>query len=191
MAKEKKTEKKPAAKAPKKDTKIKKPKPPHAPPKPGAKAKTRPPRSNGKHAGGRPTKYNPELYKTLPDMFKDGQSIVEVCVELGISISTYYNWEDEYPEFLEASTRGKLVSRAWWERMGRENLYDESEYDAEARVSTNKKFNDRLWSKNVGCRFKKSSDPRLFDWTDKQEVGVTDKDGNDRSFTVTFTKPKE
>lgn len=158
-------------KQPAKKTPAKKPAAKKAP-EPASKklgGKTIPPRSNGKHPGGRPRKYNPEICKTLPDMFKDGQSIVEVCVELGIDVTTYLDWEKEYPEFSQASTRGRLLSRAWWEKMGRENLYDESEYDAETKTSSQKKFNDRLWSKNMGCRFKKA-EPGLFDWTDKQEI---------------------
>lgn len=133
------------------------------------KQETRPARSNGKHPGGRPTKYVESIINRLPDMFSEGQSIVEVCVELGISVATYFSWQEQYPEFLEASTRGKLISRAWWEKQGRENLFDESEYDAEKKISSNKKFNDRLWSKNMGCRFK-VVESGLFDWTDKQEV---------------------
>lgn len=158
MATKKQPEKKTPAKSPKKPT-----------PKKTAAKKTTPARSNGKHPGGRPRKYNPEICKKLPDMFREGQSIVEVCVELDISVVTYFQWEKEYPEFSKASTRGKLISRAWWEKMGRENLYDESEYDAETKTSSNKKFNDRLWSKNMGCRFK-NVEPGLFDWTDKQQV---------------------
>jgi hypothetical protein len=153
--------------------------------KPAKKApekKTIPARSNGKHPGGRPSKYNPEICKTLPDMFKEGQSVCEVATELGISVVTYYQWEKDYPEFLNASTRGKQISQSWWEKQGRTNLFDESEFGEGSGV--NRRFNDRLWSKNMACRFRK-------DWTEKQEIGVTDKDGNDRSFTITFAKPKE
>jgi hypothetical protein len=153
------------------------------------KTATAPARSNGKHPGGRPTKYIEGIIEKLPGMFTEGQSIVEVCVELGISVATYYSWEKEYPEFLESSTRGKLISRAWWEKTGRTNLFDHEEYDSESKVSTKDKFNDRLWSKNMACRFRKET-PEVFGWGDKQEIGVTDKDGNDRSFTVNFVKPE-
>ena len=33
---------------------------------------------------GRPTKYNAKLCKLLPSMFANGESISEVCAELGI-----------------------------------------------------------------------------------------------------------
>lgn len=115
------------------------------------------------HAGGRPTIYDPAWVEKLPDMFRDGQSVLEVAVNLGISRATYYNFEKEHPEFLDASTRGKELSQAWWECQGRENLWDTREYDAETKVSVDRKFNDRLWNKNVSCRFRN-------DWTDKSEI---------------------
>ena len=118
-----------------------------------------------KHAGGRPTDYNPEWVKTLPEMFSEGQSVLEVSVNLGISRASYYNFEKEYPEFLDASTRGKELSQAWWERMGRENMFDTKEYDSETKISIERKFNDRLWNKNVSCRFRN-------DWTDKSEIDL-------------------
>jgi hypothetical protein len=116
--------------------------------------------------GGRPTDYNPEWVETLPDMFTEGQSVLEVAVKLGITKTTYYAYEKQYPEFLAASTRGKEISQQWWESKGRENLFDIQEYDAENKISTSKKFNDRLWSRNMAARFRE-------DWTEKQQVEVS------------------
>lgn len=122
--------------------------------------------SKAKHAGGRPSGYKPEWVAMLPEMFRQGQSVTEVAVELGISKAAYYVYEAEYPEFLDASTRGKQISQAWWEKQGRENLFDISEYDGETKTSTRKAFNNSLWAKNVSCRFRS-------DWTDKSEVDAT------------------
>lgn len=116
-----------------------------------------------KHAGGRPSEYKPEWAKMLPDMFRDGQSVVEVATELNISKSAYYEYEKKYPEFMDASTRGKQISQAWWEKQGRINLFDTSEYDGETKQSMSKRFNAGLWAKNVSNRFPN-------DWRDKQEV---------------------
>lgn len=115
---------------------------------------------------GRPTLYKPEYCETLPAMFSEGQSVVEVAIAIGVCKDTLYEWAKVYPEFSDALTRGRQISQAWWEKIGRENLFDISEYDAEAKISTQRKFNDRLWSKNVSCRFRK-------DWTDKIEVEQT------------------
>jgi hypothetical protein len=73
-------------------------------------------------AGGRPSKYNPAWVEELPDMFADGQSVLEVAVNLGISKTAYYEYEAAHPEFADASMRGKELSQAWWERQGREGL---------------------------------------------------------------------
>jgi hypothetical protein len=116
-----------------------------------------------KHPGGQPTKYNPEWVETIPNMFSEGQSVLEVAISLGVCKDSLYEYAKLYPEFSDALSRGKAISQAWWERQGRENLYDTSEYDSENKISTTRKFNDRLWNKNVSCRFRK-------DWTDKSEL---------------------
>lgn len=115
------------------------------------------------HAGGRPTKYDPAICDDFEDNFMHGQSVLEVAVSMGVSRDTFYQWAKEHKEFSDALTRGREVSQAWWEKQGRENLFDHEEYDSESHISTKDKFNDRLWSKNISCRFKQ-------DWTDKQEV---------------------
>jgi transposase len=120
-----------------------------------------------KHPGGRPSGYKPEWCSILPDMFREGQSVVEVATELGISKSAYYLYESAYPEFMDASTRGKQISQAWWEKQGRTNLFDTSEYDGDTKQSSTRKFNNALWAKNVACRFR-------GDWTDKQEIEISD-----------------
>lgn len=116
-----------------------------------------------KHPGGRPTKYKPEICEGFENRFEEGQSILEVAVSLGVSRDTLYQWAKDHKEFSDALTRAREVSQAWWEKIGRENLFDTEEYDSETKISTKNKFNDRLWSKNVSCRFRN-------DWTDKQEI---------------------
>ncbi len=115
---------------------------------------------------GRPTDYRPEYVERLPGMFAEGQSIVEIAVELGVCRDTIYEWAKVYPDFSDALTRGREISQAWWEKKGRKNLFDTETYDGNTKQSKSRKFNDRLWSKNVSCRFRK-------DWTDKTEVDLT------------------
>lgn len=113
--------------------------------------------------GGRPTIYNPEWVEKLPDMFKDGQSITEVAVELGIHKDSLYEYAKVYPEFSDALSRGKQLSQAWWERQGRTGLYKTSEYDGESKVSTTVSINEKMWAKNMSCRFP-------ADWTEKKQL---------------------
>lgn len=135
--------------------------------------------STPKHAGGRPTDYYPEICEGFEDNFKQGQSILEVAVELGVARSTIYLWAKEHPEFSDALTRAREVSQAWWERQGRENLFDHEEYDGESKISTKDKFNNSLWKENM-CK-------RFTDWRDRQEI--TGKDGE--PLTVRILKASE
>ncbi|WP_010261137.1 transposase [Treponema primitia] len=68
----------------------------------------------------RPTKYNKAIADKLPDLFGEGQSIIEVCGELKISRDTFYNWKKQYPEFSKAVDDGLTLSQAFWEKLGRE-----------------------------------------------------------------------
>ena len=129
-----------------------------------------------KHPGGRPTSYDPSFCEGFEKRFAEGQSILEVANSMGLSRDTFYEWEKVYPEFSYALNRGRAASQAWWERMGRENLFDTETYDSETRISNKSRFNDRLWTKNVSCRFKK-------DWADRQEI--------EHSGTIEIGKPPE
>jgi hypothetical protein len=112
-------------------------------------------------AGGRPTKYKPEICKQLPELFEDGASIAEVCVELGITKSTFYEWGKKYREFSDAIKRGLVLSEAWWSRFGQQG--------AMGKVS----INPAMWIFNMKNR---------FGWADKQEI--TGAEGGEIVFTL-------
>ena len=52
-------------------------------------------------------------------MFQQGESVAEVCVQLGIAKSTFYLSIDRYELFAEAYAMGKMYSEAWWQKLGR------------------------------------------------------------------------
>lgn len=64
-------------------------------------------------------KYKPEYAIKLPEMFKSGEDVAEVCAALNISRATFYNWIKKYPEFEEAYSFAKTLSEAWWQKLGR------------------------------------------------------------------------
>lgn len=85
--------------------------------KPNAKPKTS---TKPKSKGGRPTKYNPDIITDIPEMFRNGESIEEVCRDkLHISKQTCYDWIKKYPEFSDAIKEGVGISEAWWHTLGR------------------------------------------------------------------------
>ncbi len=111
---------------------------------------------------GRPTDYRPEYDQRIIEVMQEGASLVEFCAEIGVSRETPYEWARVHPSFSDAFTRARLLCQSWWEKQGRENLSDEF------CDGSGKKFNDRLWNKNVSCRFRD-------DWTDnKPNEGTKD-----------------
>ncbi len=99
-------------------------------------------------AGGRPTKYKPEMCQVVIDMMKEGASKTEVAAELDIVWDTLARWQVEIAEFSEAIKKGEKLSEAWWLRKGRVNL-------------ENKDFSPTLWYMNMKNR---------HGWSDKQET---------------------
>ncbi len=96
--------------------------------------------------------------EVLPDGWKDkvcalaaeGGSEVEMRVELGLCISTFYKFMETEKEFSETIKKASDLCRVWWERKGRKNL-------------DGKEFNSTLWYMNMKNR---------FGWADKQESKV-------------------
>lgn len=96
-----------------------------------------------KHAGGAPPKYKKEYCELVRDLGKDGKSITQIAVFIGVVKQTVYNWEKEYPEFLDALTRARENAQAWYEDIGQRGLI------------MGKDFNASTWAKQVSCRFPK------------------------------------
>ncbi len=121
----------------------------------------------------RPTKYRKEFVDMLPDLMKNGEGVCEVCVKLGISRDTFFEWVKVHKPFSDAYTRARILCQAWWEKQGRAGLYDrfvtEDDIDPETKKPTGRKkkthlvMNSGLWAKNVSCRFPD-------DWRDKQAI---------------------
>ena len=70
---------------------------------------------------GRPTEYKPEYLEKVAGMFLAGATDSEVADELGVTVTTLYNWRAKYPEFLAAIRYGKenaddRVERALFQR---------------------------------------------------------------------------
>jgi len=102
---------------------------------------------------GRPTKYSLKLCELLPAMFANGESVLEVCAELGIHKDTFFEWVKKYPDFSDSYKKGLELSEAWWTRLGR--------IGSTGKLS----IQPATWIFNMKNRFK---------WTDRQELNVPD-----------------
>jgi hypothetical protein len=89
---------------------------------------------------GRPTLYDAAHCETALKAGQAGKSLAWIAAELGVCKQTLHNWSNEYPEFLDALTRAKLLSQRWWEDTGQTNM-------------TAPGFNGSVWSRSMAARF--------------------------------------
>jgi len=99
------------------------------------------------HAGGRPTKYTPEIVPRLTIAMKNGLSVQRFCRDEHLSPDTFYRWVKEHSEFSDAFAIGKSECEAYWETWLVENI-------------TNKDVNTALVKLFMANR---------FGWSDKSE----------------------
>jgi len=72
---------------------------------------------------GRPSTFKAEYCEKVIELGKQGMSVVEMACEIGVARATLEtNWPEQHPEFLEAFTRAREESQAWWEKTGREGM---------------------------------------------------------------------
>ena len=100
---------------------------------------------------GRPTKYTKDIAETLADQFKDGQSVIEVCGQIGITKDTFYEWVKKYPDFSDSYKKGLELSQQWWEKLGRAGTVGKIP------------VNTVMWIYNMKNRFR-------ADWNDRIQV---------------------
>lgn len=99
-------------------------------------------------AGGRPSKYSPELCEKLIDHMKEGNSFETFAAVAGCGVSTLYDWCKNYPEFSEAKKKAFALSQRVWEDLG---------------LKMAKEGNATIW---IFCM------KNRFGWKDKQEQEI-------------------
>lgn len=62
----------------------------------------------------RALKYDPEFCWTVRQMGQDGQFPEEWCAEIGITMSTLFNWANIYPDFDQAVREAWHLLNAYW-----------------------------------------------------------------------------
>ena len=110
---------------------------------------------------GRPPDYKPEYCEQLIKHMQDGFSYESFAASIGTHRSTLYNWEKQYPEFLDTKKIAMEMCQFWWEKAGKDGLYSVFGEDEKGRrAEIEKCISPSLWIFNMKARFRwKDSDP--------------------------------
>ena len=124
---------------------------------------------------GRPSKYDPAFCEQTIELGKEGKSIEQIAVRLGVGTRTMYEWRDNHPEFLRALEIAKECEQDWWETVAQRHMLEEKDAP---------KINATIWSRSMAARF-----PRKYRESIKQEI--TGADGSALGITVNFVKASD
>ncbi len=127
---------------------------------------------NDKQLPGRPRLipkiWNEEIKQKILDAYKEGQSDIAAIVTLDIAKETFYklvradkeSLGDIEQDFVDTIKKGRALSQAWWEEMGRKGTIGMVDI-----------FNNGAFVFNMKNRFK----PKGYDstWADKVETHNT------------------
>lgn len=70
----------------------------------------------------RALRYDPEYCWVIRDMAQQGKFPESWCAHIGVTMSTLYNWADEYPEFSEAFEIAWHLLNDYWTEYAVKNL---------------------------------------------------------------------
>ena len=103
-----------------------------------------------KHAGGRPTKYDPSYCELAIELGRQGKSGEVIACQIGVIYETMTEWAKIHPEFSAALTLAKQLELQWWENAGQEYMLHTG-------------FSASAWSRSMAARFPKK-------WREKTQV---------------------
>jgi len=120
---------------------------------------------------GRRPKFKEEYCDMLIDHMASGLSYETFAAIIRTHRSTLYNWEKQYPQFLDAKKLGKEAAQVFWEKIGLAQAVGDKTYG---------KGNCASWIFNMKNR---------FNWTDKQELATPE--DNRKSFKLAYSVEDE
>lgn len=115
--------------------------------------------SNNSNLGGRPSKFEEDYCELLITHMNSCMSYESFAGVLGVCTQTLYNWEKQYPQFLDAKKIAFEKSRYWWEKQLTSGLWHQKDLA---------NLNPTLWIFNMKNRFPK-------EWREKQEIAEESK----------------
>ena len=148
---------------------------------------------------GAPTKYNKTMCAKVFKLAASGLYNPAIATRMGISTATLHNYMNLYPDFLEAIQGGRELADAKVENvlykmaMGYKHTVEKpvvvSDGVEGSHVETVKYEVDVPPNFSAISFHLRNRKPK--EWRDKQEIGLTGKDGEDRSFSVVFGRGKD
>lgn len=146
----------------------------------------------------RATKYQGDLtILAVEFMARAGLTDKEMADKLGIDKSNFNVWKKKHPDFFEKLKEGKNEA----DKQVEQSLFKMATgfyYDAEKPVVVSTgDFTSEVQIANYQEFYKPVPVAAIFwlknrqpeKWRDKQEIGLTDKNGNDRCMTISFADP--
>jgi hypothetical protein len=70
----------------------------------------------------RNSKYDPEYCEKIKIMAQDGMFPEEWACEIGVTLWTFKNWAQKYPDFNEALVQSRLLLTSWWTKKLRDTM---------------------------------------------------------------------
>lgn len=142
---------------------------------------------DAKNLGGRPTEYEPEYAEQATKLCLLGATDDELADFFKVHRATIYRWKHTHPEFCAAIVAGKEVAD---ERVERALYQKATGYNVTEEMAIKVKleqFREGVEVVEVEKHIPSDTTAAIFwlknrrsqQWRDKQEHGITDKEGND------------
>lgn len=115
----------------------------------------------------RPPEYRSEYCQLLVDHMTKGFSYESFAATIRTSRASLYNWEKQYPEFLDAKKEAFEQCQYWWEKQGINGLHSDQD---------SPKINPAMWIFNMKSRFRwKDEDPKVNEIQEREVLTIEDK----------------
>ena len=95
---------------------------------------------------GPANKYDPEYCWTVRKLGQAGKFPEEWVAQIGVTLSTLYNWANAHPEFEQAMHEAHWLCRAFWAQKARENLQGVGMPPSTLSLILQRRFPD-MWGK--------------------------------------------
>lgn len=92
-------------------------------------------------------KYDPEHCWTVRQLGQEGKLPEEWVSHIGVTLKTFYNWANAYPEFEQAMHEAHWLCRAYWAEQARKSIQGVGMPPSILAMILERRFGD-MWGKN-------------------------------------------